>query len=140
ASMALIPIAIEAGAEAKLEEASAAMEGELDTLMEETFVVRGGLCEIANFEAKPNEINAAGLLDGASVNSKNGVSVEELSSTIQNGKIGVTTVGKIQKAGGTVKPTWSWKNPYHADLGGITPKQASELFKPVIRNPSKDKN
>jgi len=126
------PLAIEAEAE----EVTAAMEGELDALIDETLVVRGGQCLIENFQ-KPGEINAAGLLDGASVNSKAGVSLEELSRGIPNNQIGVTTVSKIEAAGGTVKATPSKQNPYHADLGGITAEKAHELFTPTRRNPNK---
>ena len=126
------PLAVEAGAE----EVTAAMEGEVDALIEETFVVRGGQCLIENFQ-KSSEINAADLLEGVSVNSKAGVSIEELSRGIPNGQIGVTTVSKIEAAGGTVKPTPSRNNPYHGDLGGITAEKAHELFTPTRKNPSK---
>jgi hypothetical protein len=112
------------------------MEGETDALIEETLVVRGGQCLIENFQ-KPAEINAAGLLEGASVNSKAGVSLEELSRGIPNTQIGVTTVSKIEAAGGTIKPTPTARNPYHSDLGGISAEKAHELFTPTRRNPNK---
>ena len=40
AAMALLPLSIEAGAEGEVEEATAALEGEMDALMEGALVVR----------------------------------------------------------------------------------------------------
>jgi len=105
-------------------------------LAQATLVVRGGQCLIENFQ-KPGEINAAGLVDGASVNSKAGVSLEELSRLLPNNQIGVTTVSKIEAAGGKVDPKPTDPNPYHSHLGGITAEKAHELFTPTRRNPNK---
>jgi hypothetical protein len=63
--------------------------------------------------------------------------VEELSRGIENTQIGVTTVSKIEAAGGKVTPTPTARNPYHSDLGGITAEKAHELFTPTRRNPHK---
>ena len=52
------------------------------------------------------------------------------------GQVGVTTVGKVRALGGEVVPAPTQKNPNHATLGGLTPEQASSLFRPTVRNPN----
>jgi RHS repeat-associated protein len=107
-------------------------------LSNDAFVVRGGTSKASQFENGSGvKIDAKGNLNNVSVNSANGVSVTELSNTIPNGKIGVTTVGQVRAAGGNVVPAPNLNNPFHSLLKGITPKQAEQLFNPVIHNPSK---
>jgi hypothetical protein len=48
----------------------------------------------------------------------------------------VTTVGKVRAAGGDMTRTPTKKNPNHATRGGLTPEQASSLFRPTIKNPN----
>jgi len=82
------------------------------------------------------KVDADGLMDGVSVNSAAGKSLQELTQGIPHGKVGVTTVGDFRKAGGNVvaSPT---NNPNHATLSGITAKKAEELMAPAVKNPSK---
>jgi hypothetical protein len=82
-------------------------------------------------------VDAAGKLNGVSVNSAAGRSVQELTATIPNGQVGVTTVGSVRAAGGKVIPRPTPGNPYHCELCGITPQQAEGLFTPTIPNPSR---
>ena len=101
-------------------------------------VCRGGTCESAKFETGSGvTIDESGKLQGVSVNSAPGASVKELSSTIPNNQVGVSTVGDVRAAGGSVVPSPTPKNPNHATLGGITPEKAQELFTPTVRNPNK---
>jgi len=103
-------------------------------------VVRGGTCEAERFHpyGKGVTLDKNGLMLGVSVQSFPNTSVQELSQRqwVPNGQIGVTTVGDIQDAGGDVILTGSGKNPYHADLVGITPEVAQQLFTPTIPNPN----
>jgi len=59
---------------------------------------------------------------------------------IRNNQVGVTTVGAIRAAGGDVVPSPSRTNPNHATLSGLTPEQASKLFCPTRKNPSRRKS
>ena len=108
-------------------------------LDDDTPVVRGGTCKAEQFENGSGvTIDDNGLLNGVSVNSKNGLSVDELSDGIPNGKVGVTTVGDIRNHGGDVIPSPSANNPNHATLSGITAEIAEMLFQ-LIPNPSRRK-
>ena len=67
-------------------------------------------------------------------------SVEELSKGIKNGRVGVTAVGGIRKAGGNVIPSPHMpQSPNHATLNGITPQHAQKLFQPTSPNPAMGK-
>lgn len=77
----------------------------------------------------------AGNVFDVSVNSAPGRSLEELSQGIPNKQIGVTTVGAIRGAGGTIRLDPLVDNPFHCLIGGCTPEQFSELFMPTIKNP-----
>ena len=112
---------------------------ENEKLDDDALVVRGGTCtadKFSNGSGVTTDNN--GHLNGVSVNSQNGLSVEELSDGIPNGKIGVTTVGTIRLNGGDVIPSPSKNKPMHATLFGISAEQAELIFNPVIPNPSKD--
>jgi len=101
-------------------------------------VVRGGTCLACQFENGSGvTVSSDGLLNGVSVNSVAGLSVEELSAGIPNGKIGTTTVSEIEGLGGQVTSSPTKNNPHHATLSGITPQQAEQLFNPTIKNPTK---
>lgn len=107
-------------------------------LPDDAFVVRGGRNLPENFENGSGvTINENGLLDGVSVNSAAGRTVQELSSNIPHNQIGVTTVGAVRAAGGDVVPSPRAPGCVHCTLKGITPKQASDLFTPTCRNPNK---
>ena len=106
-------------------------------ISDNALVVRGG-------QNRPEDIQRGGGthpigITGVSVESGEGVSVTELAKTIPHGRVGVTTAGEIRKAGGDVVRT-SGRSPYHATLTGLTPDQASRLFRPTILNPAREKN
>lgn len=106
------------------------------SLPDDALVCRGGSC-LAEYFQKGGVVGPDGKLSEISVNSKGGKSLKELTSVgIPHKKVGVTTVGEVRGLGGDVKPSPSLKNPFHADLFGITADQAEELFRPTIPNPS----
>jgi RHS repeat-associated protein len=106
-------------------------------LAPDALVCRGGTCSAERFAGGSGvSIDGNGNLQGVSVQSANGASVEQLTVKIQNNQVGVTTVREVEAAGGVVEPTPRPDNPLHATMGGITPTQAEELFTPTIRNPS----
>jgi len=110
----------------------------IEILADETFVVRGGTCKAAQFENGSGvTLDAGGKLQDVSVNSMNNLSVKELSKSIPNNQIGVTTVGQIKQSGGSVISSPTSKNPNHATLNGIAPQEAEKLFNPTINNPAK---
>jgi hypothetical protein len=120
---------------------------EMADLPDDAIVVRGGMNLPENFEQGSGvSLDSGGKLDGVSVNSAAGATVRELTAPnattgyigIKNNRVGVTTVGKIRAAGGDVAPSGTKKNPHHATLTGLTPRQASDLFGPTIKNPSQD--
>ena len=98
----------------------------------------GGECTADRFSNGSGvTIDQNGNLQGVSVNSAPGIGLQELTSTIPNKQVGVTTVGEINAAGGTVTPSPTPNNPYHCTLCGITPQQADELFRPTVPNPNR---
>jgi hypothetical protein len=119
------------------------------TLPDDALVVRGGLNQPESFARGTSvSLDAAGKLQGVSVNSAPGLSVTELTAPnrqtgyvgIPHTQVGVTTVGAIRASGGEVTPSPTRKNPHHATLDGLTPDQASNLFRPTIQNPSRAKS
>jgi hypothetical protein len=120
----------------------------MTSLPDDALVVRGGQNLAESFaQGSGVEIDAGGILRGVSVNSAAGLSVQELTAAnertgypgIPHNQIGVTTVGAVRAAGGEVEPAPTRTNPHHATLGGITPEQASDLFRPTITNPQRPK-
>jgi hypothetical protein len=115
-------------------------------LPDEAVVVRGGLNLPESF-VRGSGVTVAtdGTLRGVSVNAGAGLSVAELTAGnprtgylgILNNQVGVTTVGAIRARGGEIDPSPTKTNPHHATLTGLTPEQASELFRPTIANPSR---
>jgi hypothetical protein len=89
-------------------------------------------------------IDEDGHIEGVSVNAAPDVSVQALTAPnphtgypgIPHNQVGVTTVGAIRAAGGDVVPSPTWANPYHATVSGLTPEQASQLFRPTVKNPN----
>ena len=121
----------------------------MEPLPDDALVVRGGQNLPENFVTGSGvTVEAEGTLQGVSVNSAHGATVEELTAAIPqtgypgilNNQVGVTTVGAVRECGGTVVPSPTRTNPFHATLGGLTPKQASRLFQPTILNPSRRKD
>jgi hypothetical protein len=118
----------------------------MEPLPDDALVVRGGQNFPENFvKGSGVTVGAGGTLEGVSVNSAPGATVEELTAPISetaypgilNNQVGVTTVGAIRECGGTVVPSPTRTNSYHATLSGLTPEQASQLFRPTILNPSR---
>jgi RHS repeat-associated protein len=109
----------------------------LSHLPDDALVCRGGTCTADRWAGGSGvTLDEAGRIEGASVNSAPGASVEELTTTIPNKQVGVTTVGRIRGLGGDVVPSGNAPNPFHCTMCGITPAQAEQLFTPTIRNPS----
>lgn len=113
-------------------------------LPDDALVVRGGQNTAESFaEGSGVSIGVEGTLAGVSVNAAASVAVETLTAPnpqtgypgIPHNQIGVTTVGAIRKLGGDVVPSPTRGNPLHATLSGITPEQASTLFRPTVKNP-----
>jgi RHS repeat-associated protein len=126
------------GAAEKLETDVDEVLGRGDSLPDDALVVRGGQNQPQNFENGSGVTrDADGRLQGVSVNSAPGKTVQELSKTIPNGQVGVTTVGQVRQAGGTVSPSRTDDNPDHCTMCGLTPQDASTLFTPTVRNPNK---
>jgi hypothetical protein len=116
------------------------------TLPDDALVVRGGQNLPENFvQGSAVSVKADGTLQGVSVNSAPGLTVEELTAAdpgtgypgILNNRVGVTTVGAVHEAGGAVVPSPTRTNPHHAILSGLTPELASRLFQPTIPNPNR---
>jgi hypothetical protein len=96
-------------------------------------------------EGSGTTIDENGMVQGVSVNAASGLSLPELTAPdpqtgypgIPHNQVGVTTVGKVRALGGDVVPSPRKRNPHHATLSGLTPKQASDLFRPTVRNPNR---
>jgi hypothetical protein len=121
----------------------------MEPLPDDALVVRGGQNLPENFARGSGvTVEAEGTLAGVSVNSAPGTTIEELTAPnpqtgypgILNNQVGVSRVGAIRECGGTVVPSPTRTNPYHATLGGLTPEQASRLFVPTIPNPNRRKD
>jgi hypothetical protein len=102
------------------------------------------LIEFGRWAHEGVTVDAGGNIEGVSVNAAPGVSVQELTAPnphtgypgIPHNQVGVTTVGAIRAAGGDVIPAPTRTNPYHATVSGLTPEQASQLFRPTVKNPN----
>ena len=113
-------------------------------LPDEALVVRGGKNLPENFaQGSGVSLDADGKLQGVSVNAGAGLTLEQLTAAnakgyqgIPNTKVGQTTVGEVRKLGGHVEPKPRPWNPHHATLSGLTPEQASALFRPTVKNPN----
>jgi hypothetical protein len=114
-------------------------------LPDEALVARGGQNLPESFaQGSGVTVDATGKLQGVSVNAGAGSSVHELTAPnpqtgypgIPHHQVGVTTVGAVRAAGGDVAPSPTRTNPHHATLSGLTPEQASDLFRPTAKNPN----
>ena len=114
--------------------------GGSDRLPDDALVCRGGTCKPEQFTNGTGvTTNADGTLNNVSVNSGPGLTVNDLTRTIDNGQVGVTTVGDIRRAGGDVFKDGNVRNPTHCLMCGITAEQANKLFTPTVPNPNKRK-
>ncbi|MFT3874362.1 MAG: hypothetical protein QM714_17250 [Nocardioides sp.] len=99
-------------------------------------LVRGGTNTAERFaNGSGVTSDAAGYLSGVSVNS--GRTVEEAARGIKNNQIGVSTVGDIRNAGGSVTRDPTPHNPNHCLISGCTADVLSNLFTPTVKNPRK---
>ena len=105
-----------------------------ERIPDEALVVRGGRNRPEDIE-RGTGTHPSGIT-GVSVESAAGVAVADLAKLIPHGKVGVTTVGEVRKAGGDVIRT-TGRSPYHATLTGLTPEQASRLLMPIMPNPAR---
>ncbi|WP_456310867.1 RHS repeat-associated core domain-containing protein [Serratia proteamaculans] len=106
-------------------------------LPDSAIVCRGGACLADSFKNGSGVIvDSAGKLNGVSVNSAAGKTLEQLTEGIPHNKVGVTTVGDIRAAGGDVISSPTRSNPNHATLSGITADKAQDLMTPTQKNPS----
>ena len=102
---------------------------------DETLVVRGGVNTPERFaHASGARFDVAGNVYNVSVQSAPGRSIEELAQVIPTKQIGVSDVGSIRAAGGSIEADTEGRS-YHCVIGGCTPEQFSELFTPTIKNP-----
>jgi hypothetical protein len=118
----------------------------MEPLPQDALVVRGGQNLPENFaKGSGVTVKSGGVLDGVSVNSAPELSITDLTAPdpqtgypgILNNQVGVTTVGAVRACGGDVVRSPTRANPNHATLSGLTPEQASELFRPTVANPSR---
>jgi hypothetical protein len=114
-------------------------------LPDDALVVRGGQNLPGSFaQGSGVAVDAGGKLQGVSVNCAPELSVQELTTGnaqtsypgIPHKQVGVTTVGAVRAAGGDVVASPTRTNPHHATLSGLTPDQASGLFRPTVANPA----
>jgi hypothetical protein len=119
-----------------------------ERIPDEALVVRGGQNLPENFvQGSGVRLGPDDKLDGVSVNAAAGLSLEELAAPnaqtrypgIPNNQLGVTTAGAVRAAGGEVVSSPTRTNPHHATLSGLTPQQASDLFRPTKPNPHRRK-
>ena len=105
-----------------------------ERIPDEALVVRGGRNLPADLR-RGTGTHPSGIT-GVSVECGEAMPVEELTTVVPHGQIGVTTVGAIRAAGGDVVRT-SGRSPQHATLIGLSPEEASRLLTPTIPNPAK---
>ena len=108
----------------------------IEALPDDALVVRGGRNRPEDIE-RGTATHPSGIT-GVSVESAAAVTVVELAKMIPHGRIGVTTVGEVRKAGGDVIRT-SGRSANHATLTGLTPGQASHLLTPTMLNPARNR-
>ena len=107
-------------------------------LPDHALVCRGGTCTAGRFEGgKGVTTDGSGKLNGVSVNSAPGKSVKDLTTSIPNGQVGVTTVGGVRRAGGDVTRSPTASNPDHCTMCGLTAEQAEKMFTPTVPNPNR---
>ena len=80
-------------------------------------------------------IDANGKAHGVSVQAGN-KSIEELSSKLRNGKVSISTAGRIREVGGTIDPKPRFPGDNHAEIGNIFPETLSDLLNEIL-NPAK---
>lgn len=110
------------------------MRTERTPLPDDALVVRGGRNTPDHVRAGIDRHRQSGIV-GVSVQSAEGLSVQELAAGVPHGRVGITTVGEVRALGGDVIRT-SGRSPHHATLTGLTPEQISGLLNPTVPNPA----
>jgi hypothetical protein len=108
----------------------------IEEIPDEALVIRGGRNRPEDIE-RGTATHPSGIT-GVSVESAAELTVAELAKTIPHGRIGVTTVVEVRKAGGDVIRT-SGRSANHATLTGLTPEQTSRLLTPTVPNPARNR-
>ena len=103
---------------------------------DDALVIRGGKNQASDIQ-RGTGTHPAGIT-GVSVESAEGVPIEELAQTIPHGQIGITTVAEVRKMGGDVVRT-AGRSPHHATLTGLMPEQVSKLLTPTVPNPGRER-
>jgi hypothetical protein len=102
-------------------------------LPDDTILVRAGTSTPERFTHGTGvTTDAKGNLSGVSVGS--GTSTEAAAAGYKNGQLGVSTVGDVRAAGGTVTRMPSIDNPGHCLNSGCSAQTLSDLFTPTIPN------
>jgi len=118
-------------------------EDSTQSLPDDALVCRGGNCGVGSFQANAKtyiENDNDAIVNGVSVNSAQGKTVEELSATLPQKNVGVVTAKDIREAGGDVVPMPTQNNPDHAQIVGLTNNQLGQVFEnKVTLNPSRGK-
>ncbi|MDH3601647.1 MAG: flavoredoxin [Candidatus Tectomicrobia bacterium] len=97
---------------------------------------RGGTCTAERFRQGTGvTLDEVGKLHNVSANSAPEKTLADLTVTIPNQQIGVTTIGAVRAAGGCVLPQPTARNPDHCVMSGLTPEEAERLFTPTVQNP-----
>jgi RHS repeat-associated protein len=100
-------------------------------------VCRGGTCTAERFaDGSGVTLDSQGQLQGVSVNSAPGKTLQELTTMIKNRQVGVSTVEEVRAAGGTITSSPTPNNPFHCTMCGLTPQRAEQPFSPTVRNPN----
>ncbi len=117
-----------------------------EILSDNDIVARGGTCSAENF-VNGAEVNNNGVLEGISTQAKPNANIETLSQPFKNGKVGTTTVGQIEEAGGEIildgvsNSVNGKKMANHATINGLTGEELEKLFREgIIDNPVPKEN
>jgi len=105
-------------------------------LPNDTVLARGGANTPDRFaNGSGVTTDSAGNLSGVSVNS--GPTIGEATVGIPHNQVGITTVGDVRSAGGSVVPDPTPRNLSHCLVSGCSAETLSDLFTPTIKNPHK---
>ena len=103
-------------------------------LSDDVILSRGGTKIPDRFAAGSGvSVDSSGNLSGVSVNS--GSTIEDATRGIPHNQVGVTTVGDVRAAGGSVVADPTPGNPSHCLISGCDALTLSDLFTPTIKNP-----
>jgi hypothetical protein len=101
-------------------------------LTQDTILMRGGENTPSRFANGSGVTASGGQLSGVSVNS--GTTMQSAAAGIPHSNVGVTTVGQVEAAGGSVVRAPTANNPGHCIVSGCSAQTLSDLFTPVTTN------